>query len=117
MNCYFWRSLSSTIFHEFIAYFELNPDFDPSDLAELGLDLLKKKIYPAEGVETIAWYLSPGLWGTAISKAESVEALMNNVNAWRIAKPGIFKSYKIEPAMETRELIPVVVKLAKKVKG
>lgn len=41
---------------------------------------------------------------------------MNNVNAWRIAKPGIFKSYKIKPAMQAVELLPLVVQLAKKVR-
>jgi len=61
--------------------------------------------------------MSPGLWGISVSEAESVEALMNNVNAWRIAKPGIFKFFKIEPAMDTKELIPIAVQLAKKVKG
>ena len=101
----------------FISYFELNPEFDPSELAEVGVDLMKRKLYPAEGVETLAWYMSPGLWGISVSEAESVEAIMNNVNAWRIAKPGIFKFYKIEPAMDTKELIPIAVQLAKKVKG
>ena len=51
------------------------------------------------------------------AEADSVEAAINNVNAWRIAKPGIFKSYKIEPAMDVKELIPIGVQLAKKVKG
>ena len=101
----------------FITYFELNPEFDPSELAQLGMDLMEKKLYPAKGVETIAWYVSTGMWGISISEAESVDALMNNVNAWRIAKPWIFKSYKIEPAMETRQLIPNVLKLGRKVKG
>ncbi len=35
----------------FITYFELNPEFDPSQLAEIGVDLMKRKLYPAEGVE------------------------------------------------------------------
>jgi len=38
----------------FITYFELNPEFDPSELAQIGIDLMKKKLYPAEGVETLA---------------------------------------------------------------
>jgi hypothetical protein len=46
-----------------------------------------------------------------------VEAIMNNVHAWRIAKPGIFKFYKVEPAMDTKELIPIGIQLAKRVKG
>jgi len=61
--------------------------------------------------------MTPGNWGISVSEAESVEALMNNVHAWRIAKPGIFKFYKIEPAMDTKELIPIGIKLAKRVKG
>ena len=100
----------------FISYFELNPDFDPSELAELGINFVKKKLYPAPGIESIAWYLAPGYWGISISEAEKVEDIMDNVNAWRIAKPGIFKSYKIEPAMETNTLMPRVVQLRKKVK-
>lgn len=102
---------------KFIAYFELNPEFDPSELAEIGSNLMKRKLYPAEGFNSIAWYMAAGFWGISISEADSVEAVMDSVNAWRIAKPGIFKSYKIEPAMNTNELIPRVVQLAKKVRG
>jgi len=101
----------------FITYFELNPNFDPSELASLGMELIEKKLYPAKGIETLSWYISTDYWGISVSEADSVEALMNNVNAWRITKPGIFKSYKIAPAMETRELIPKVVNLGRKIKG
>jgi hypothetical protein len=101
----------------FISYFELNPELDPSELAEIGIDLMKRKLYPAEGVETLAWYMTPGLWGISVSEADSVEAIMKGVYAWRIAKPGFFKFYKIEPAMDTKELIPIGIELAKKVKG
>jgi hypothetical protein len=100
----------------FISYFELNPDFEPSELAVLAQEFLKKKLYPAPGVESLAWYIAPGYWGISISEAEKIEDIMNNVNAWRIAKPGIFKSYKIEPAMQAVELLPLVVQLSKKVK-
>ena len=101
----------------FITYFELNPELDPSKLAEIGMDLMKRKLYPAEGVETLAWYTTPGMWGISVSEADSVEALMKNVYAWRIALPGIFKFFKIEPAMDTKEFIPIGVQLVKKVKG
>jgi len=100
----------------FIAYFELNPDFDPSELSEIGIDLVKKKLYPAPGVESLAWYLSPGYWGISISEAEKVEDVMKSLNVWRIAKPGIFKKVKIQPAMDTKSLMPVMTQLAKKVK-
>ena len=75
---------------KFIAYFELNPEFDPSELAEIGIDLMKRKLYPAEGYNSIAGHMVVGMWGISIAEADSVEAIMNNVNAWRIAKLGIF---------------------------
>ena len=100
----------------FISYFELNPDFEPSELAEIGQNLMSKKLFPAPGIEQLAWYLTPGYWGIAISKAEKAEDIANNINMWRIAKPGIFKSIKIEPALETKELIPIMLKLARKIK-
>lgn len=100
----------------FVSYFELNPDFDPSELAEIGQKLLSKKLYPAPGVKQLAWYLTPGYWGIAVSEAETAEDITNNINLWRIAKPGIFKSIKVEPALETVQLIPQVLKLSRKLK-
>ena len=100
----------------FVSYFELNPDADPGVLAEIGQKLISKKLYPAEGIEQIAWYLTNGYWGISIFEAESMESIFNNINMWRIAKPGIFKMIKIEPAMETREIIPIGMKLARKLK-
>ena len=35
---------------------------------------------------------------------------------WRIAKPSIFKFIKTTPAMEIVKIVPVLMKLAKKVK-
>lgn len=39
---------------------------------------------------------TPGYWGIAISEAEKVENIGNNINLWRLAKSGIIKSIKIE---------------------
>jgi hypothetical protein len=60
--------------------------------------------------------MTSGYWGISIFEAESMEAIANNINMWRIAKPGIFKMIKIEPAMATTELIPIVMKLGRKLK-
>ena len=46
---------------KFVAYFELNQNLDPAELAEVGLDLMKRKLYPAEGYKTLAWYTTPGM--------------------------------------------------------
>ena len=102
----------------FITYWELNPDFDPSELAGVAQTLISKKLWPVEGTKEIAWYVSASdYWGITIVEAETEEQLTEITGMWRIAKPGIFKFFKIEPAMDTKELIPIAVQLAKKVKG
>ncbi len=102
----------------FISYWELNPDFDPADLAEMAQELISKKIYPPEGVKEIAFYISTSdYWGISIDEADSEEALARNSNMWRIAKPGIMKFIKTAPAMEVVKMLPLVVKLKKQIKG
>ena len=102
----------------FITYWEINPDFDPAELAEIGQELISKKIYPAEGVTSHAFYISTSdYWGIGIDEADSEEALTRNVNMWRIAKPGFIKSIKSTPATEVVKALPVLVKLKKQIKG
>ncbi len=85
-------------------------------MTELGQKMLSKKLYLAPGVKQLAWYLTPGYWGIAISEAEKAEDITHNINLRRIAKPDIFKSVKVERALETVQLIPQVLKLSRKVK-
>ena len=60
----------------FITYWELNPDFDPSDLAGVAQTLISKKIWPVEGTKEIAWYVSVSdYWGITILEAETEEQL------------------------------------------
>jgi hypothetical protein len=102
----------------FITYWEINPDFDPAELAEIAQELMRKKVYPAEGIKELAFYISTtDFWGIGIDEAESEEALARNVNMWRIAKPGFIKFIKSTPAMEVVKLLPVLVKLKKQIKG
>jgi len=102
----------------FITYWEINPNFDPAELAEIAQELISKKVYPAEGVTEHAFYISTSdYWGIGIDEADSEEALARNVNMWRIAKPGFIKSIKSTPAMEVVKILPVLVKLKKKIKG
>jgi len=96
----------------FISYWELNPDFDPTEMAEIAETFISKGLYPAEGVTTIGWYMSVSdYWGVSITESESVEAMSRATNMWRVAKPGIFKSFKSSAAMETESLIPTMIKL------
>jgi hypothetical protein len=102
----------------FITYWEINPEFDPAELAEIAQELMNKKVYPAEGIKELAFYISTSdYWGIGIDEADSEEALARNVNMWRIAKPGFIKSIKSTPAMEVVKILPVLVKLKKQIKG
>ena len=102
----------------FISYWELNPDFNPTEMAEIASNLISKKLYPTQGVKEIGFYMSVSdHWGITIEEADSEEALMRNTQMWRIAKPGMIKSIKSTPALEVAKGIPVVMKLNKDIKG
>ena len=102
----------------FITYWEINPEFDPAELAEIAQELMKKKVYPAEGIKELAFYISTSdYWGIGIDEADSEEALARNVNMWRIAKPGFIKFIKTAPAMEVVKTLPILVKLKNQIKG
>lgn len=102
----------------FISYWELNTDFDPSELADIAQTLLSKNLYPVEGVNQIGWYVSASdFWGVSIAEADSEEAMLRSANLWRIAKPGVFKSIKTTPAMELVNVVPLLVKLKEEIKG
>ncbi|MHA2269231.1 MAG: DUF3303 domain-containing protein, partial [Promethearchaeota archaeon] len=99
-------------------YWELNPDFDPSELAGVAQTLISKKLWPVEGMKEIAWYVSTGdFWGITIVEADSEEQMVEMAAMWRIAKPGIFKSIKTTPALEIVKTVPLLMKLAQKIKG
>ena len=102
----------------FISYWELNPDFDPGEMAEIAQELISKKLYPTEGVKQLAYYISTtDYWGIEIDEADSEEAMVRNANMWRIAKPGIMKFVKTTPALEVAKVLPVVLKLKKQING
>lgn len=101
----------------FVTYWELNPDLDPADIVEMTQTVMNKGLVPFEGVKQIAWYVTPDYWGITVDEAESEEAIISNSVMWRIAKPGIFKSIKISPGMEVAKILPVVMKLGKKIKS
>jgi hypothetical protein len=102
----------------FISYWELNPAFDPSEMAEMAQVLMNKKLYPTQGVKQKAFYISTSdYWGISIDEAESEEALARNTNMWRVIKPGYIKFIKTTPAMDVAKVIPIMMKLKKDIKG
>ena len=102
----------------FISYWELNPDLDPSEIADVAQELISRKVYPAEGIKDIVFHVSTSdFWGITLTEAESEEAMVRSTNMWRIAKPGLMKFIKTSPAMEVVKVLPVLMKLKKEIKG
>jgi hypothetical protein len=102
----------------FISYWELNPDFDPSELAEIAQNLMSKKLYPTEGVKQIAFYISTSdYWGISVEEADNEELLAKNSNIWRLAKPGYIKLMKTSPGMEVIKMVPLLMKLKKQLES
>lgn len=101
----------------FITYWELNPDFDPSELAEIAQKIINKKLWPVEGTKEIAWYVSNSdFWGVLILEADNEEQITEVFAMWRMTKPGIFKFMKTTPASQVVKRLPPLMKLAKKLK-
>ena len=102
----------------FISYWELNPNFDPSEMADAAQQLISRKVYPTEGVNDIAFHVSTSdFWGISITEADNEEALIRSTNMWRIAYPGCLKLVKTTPAVELIKALPVLLKLKKDIKG
>lgn len=98
----------------FISYWELNPDFDPSELAEIAQKLMSKKLFPAEGVKQIGFYMSTSdMWGITIEEAENEEQMTRDSMIWRLAKPGYIKIMKTTPAIDATKMIPLIMKMKK----
>ena len=101
----------------FISYWELNPDLDPTEIAEVAIELMSKKVYPVEGINDIVFHVSTSdYWGITLTEAESIEAMAKSTNIWRIAKPGMIKLVKTSPAMEVAKILPILSKLKKEMK-
>jgi len=102
----------------FISYWELNPDFDPSELAEIAQKMMSKKLYPVEGVKQLGFYVSAtDFWGISIDEAENVEQMAKGTNLWRLAKPGYIRLVKTTPAMEVIQMLPLLMKLKKQLES
>jgi uncharacterized protein with GYD domain len=98
----------------FITYWELNPDFDPSELADIAQTLMSKKLFPVEGVKQIGFYVSTSdYWGITIEEADNEEQLTKGSMIWRLAKPGYIKVMRTTPAMDVVKMLPLVMKLKK----
>lgn len=95
----------------FVAYWELNPDKDPKEIAKLAADLTKTGKFPVKGEKVIGWYMtaSSPRWGVTIVEADSEETVFNGHLTWTKAMPGIFSCFKISPALPAEKAIPLIL--------
>ena len=102
----------------FLSYWELNQDFDPSELAEIAQRLISKKLYTIQGVKQIGFYVSTSdYWGITIEEADNEEQLVKGSMIWRLAKPGYITVMKTTPAMDVIKVLPLVMKLKKQLES
>jgi len=97
----------------FISYWELNETLGPKDVAELAAELLEKKLYPVEGTKILGWYITSDVphWGITLTEAKNVEQVFKGALIWTNAKPGLFKTLKISPAMTSEDAIRLVMEM------
>jgi hypothetical protein len=101
-----------------ISYWELNPDIEPTEIANVAVKIVSKGMFPAKGVKSLAWYCSvTDYWGITIDEVENEAAYLNEVNQFRVLHPGLFKVFKSTLGMKVEEMLPLTVKLGKQVKG
>ena len=102
----------------FLTYWELNQDFDPSELAEIAQKLMSKKLYPVAGVKQLGFYISTSdYWGITIEEAENEEQMVKGSMVWRLAKPGYIKVMKTTPGIDATKMISLVMKLKKQMES
>ena len=99
-----------------LVYFELNQEINPAEISEAVGGLVQKGIIPTDDCKYLGWQVTPDLWGVAVLEVASEEAFMRHSSTLRIAKPGLFKSYRSAIAMETKDVIPLLAQLNEQMK-
>lgn len=97
----------------FLSYWELNENFGPKDIVEVGAKLMEKGLWPIEGVKILGFYTSADvpIWGITIEEAETVEQVVKGAVVWTNAKPGIFKVLRVSPAMTTEDAMRLIMEM------
>jgi hypothetical protein len=97
----------------FVAYWELNENLNPKDIAKLGAELVEKGLTPVEGVKQLGWYVTSSvpLWGVTINEADNAETIFKDMTVWTNAKPGFFKFLKIAPALTAQDAIRILMEM------
>ncbi|MHA2239577.1 MAG: hypothetical protein ACXAB2_14615 [Candidatus Hodarchaeales archaeon] len=94
----------------YLIYWELNESCSPSEITKVGMKIAE--LGDVEGAENLSWVVTPDYWGITLLKVESEEAAFTAVSRWRIAMPGVFKSWKGALAMEVEKAMPFIMSQA-----
>ncbi|MHA1542582.1 MAG: hypothetical protein ACTSQH_06375 [Candidatus Hodarchaeales archaeon] len=97
----------------YLIYWEINEKFNPAEVVKVGGKL--DQLGGTEGAETLSFMITPDNWGISLLKIESEEAAIKVANRWRIALPGVFKSWKGALAMDVEKAMPMIAALAEKI--
>ena len=99
----------------FVVYYELDPAMDPSKIIDAFQKIQEAKI-EANKWDLKCWYITPEYWGVAVVDTDTAEDVAQNANSWRVALPGMFKTYNIAPALDVETYVPIAAKLVRKIK-
>ncbi len=97
----------------YLIYWEINEKFNPADIVKVAVKL--EQLGGTEGSETLSFMITPDNWGISLLKIESEEAAFKVANRWRIALPGVFKSWKGALAMDVDKVMPMIAAMAEKI--
>ena len=97
----------------YLIYWEINESFNPADIVKIAVKL--EQLGGTEGSETLSFIITPDNWGISLLKIENEEAAFKVANRWRIALPGVFKSWKGALAMDVDKVMPLIATLGEKI--
>ncbi len=97
----------------YLTYWEINENINPAEIAKVGTKLAQ--VEATEGAEVLSYIVTPDNWGIVLLKIENEEAAFKIVNRWRMALPGVFKSWKGALAMEVEKVMPLLAAEAEKI--
>ena len=96
----------------YLIYWEIDEKINPAEIVKAGAKITQ--LEEIEGTELLSWIITPDHWGISLMKVENEEAAFKTVARWRLALPGIFKSWKGALAMEVEKAMPMLAAEAEK---
>ena len=97
----------------YLIYWEINEKINPAEIVKVGQKLAL--LEGTEGAETLSFVVTPDNWGISLLKIESEETAFKVANRWRMALPGVFKSWKGAVAMDVEKVMPLLAAEAEKI--